>query len=186
MDRVKSTKMSNKPTQAEVIQEQKVEDMAGRRAMAEPLPGALADAFSLAPDIVVGPYNVRRFRDGDFKLLAALDNPFNDWLRAALNGDETGAGVKMQPTGQPMWDLAFLFTRPASVSKDVIAAVGVLELQAKAEEEFSELRIAALSQILEAIIEQATIYATANIAYGSKPAEGEAAGAANPPSSAAP
>ena len=173
------------PLAAKVL-EQQVEDLAGHRALAEPLPGALKDAFSLAPDITVGPYKVRRFRDGDFKILAALDNPLNDFLRACLNGDKTGAGIKVEPTGQAMWDIAYVFTRPAIETAKMIRDQGVQAFQEAAEIEFSELRMAALAEILGAIIDQAHIYATANIAYDYPAKEGDdGASRPNPPSSAA-
>ena len=173
-------------TEAEKLKQMAVEDLAGHRALAEPLPGPLKDAFALAPEIVVGPYKVRRFRDGDFKILAALDNPFSEWLRACLLGDQTGADVKIQPTGQAMWDLAFVFTRPAKQIKEVIQSVGIKGLQEQSEEEFGEFRLAALSKILAAIIDQSSIYATANIEYGPAETEGEdGASTPNPPVPAA-
>lgn len=165
-----------------------IEDLAGKRALAEPLPGPLKDAFSLAPEIVVGPYNIRRFRDGDLKILSALENPFQEWLRACMLGDETGKGIKIEPTGQSMWDLAFIFTRPAKEVAEFLSSAALkAEMQQKAESEFGELRIAALSKILAAIIDQASIYASANVEYGPPVKEGEeGASTPNPPSSAAP
>ena len=70
-------------------------------------------------------------------------------------------------------------------SKNIIAGEGIQAFQEKAENEFGEFRIAALSKIMDAIIDQALIYATANISYGPKPEEGEASDPKNPTSSAA-
>ena len=176
--------MNEKEIQAK-IELQAVEDMAGRRALAEPFPGALADTFSLAPNIKVGPFEVRRFRDGDFKLLNALKNPFHDFMLACMLGDKEGVKNIMKPTGQPMWDLAYIFTKPAKEVAEEIKSHGVAAVQASAEEKFSEFRYAALTELLMAIIEQAMIYSTANISYkDGEEKEGEA-GSENPPLSAA-
>lgn len=176
--------MNDKNLEQKLI-EQHVEDLAGKRALAEPFPGALKDAFALAPEIEVGPFKIRRFRDGDFKLLAKINSPLNDFLRACLLGDSTGGGARLEPTGQDMWNLALVFTKPARYSKELIESKGVAAFAAEAEETFSELRLAALAQILKAIVQQANIYATANIEYGEIEQKGEnGESRPNPPSSA--
>ena len=169
----------------ETIAQQKVEDLAGGRALAEPFPGPLADAFTLAPDIAAGPYKVRRFRDGDFKLLAALENPFSDFLKAKLLGDKTRDETMLDYRSPEMLDLAYTFTEHPKSVVEMIRSGGKAAVRADAEEKFEELRMAGRFEIFKAVIEQARIYATANIEYGPAPREGEA-GDANPPSPAAP
>ena len=169
----------------ETIAQQKVEDLAGGRALAEPFPGPLADAFTLAPDIAAGPYKVRRFRDGDFKLLAALENPFSDFLKAKLLGDKTRDEAMLDYRSPEMLDLAYMFTEHPKTVAEMLRSNGKAAVRFAAEEKFEEIRMAGRFEIFKAVIEQARIYATANIEYGPVPKEGEV-GDANPPSSAAP
>ena len=169
----------------EKLIEQHVEDLAGKRALAEPFPGPLKVVFALAPDIAVGPYKVRRFRDGDFKLLAALESPFKDFLMSCIYEGNASDDKDCRPTGQAMWDMALLFTQPAAYSRDLIVNGGKAGFKAKSEDDFSELRLPALNALLVAIMEQARIYASANIEYGAPDKKGEDGGSRpNPPSSA--
>ena len=73
-------------------QEQQLEDAAGLKAGALPLPGPVFDAFAPLPsDIPAGPFNVRAFEDGDFEALQALENPVLRMVEMAL----FGTGVDM-------------------------------------------------------------------------------------------
>lgn len=169
------------------LEEQAVEDLAGKRALAEALPGPLKDAFALAPDIQCGPYAVRRFRDGDFRILAALKHPFNEFLRATMLGDVTGGGVKLEVAGDDCLVLAYVFTEEPRKIKDMLAQpTGAKEVLEAAQDKFEELRLAGRAELMNAIIQQAGVYATANIGYGQDEKGPDGESRPNPPSSAVP
>ncbi len=121
-------------------------DQAGRMATSEPLPGASRKAFSVVPDVVVGPYRVRQARDYDLKLLRQLENPF---YQLAMTGDETGVTV----TGEHAWDFCWIMTRPVREVKAFVEQNGLKELR-RASEEFGFLATGDLAMIVNAAARQ--------------------------------
>lgn len=150
---------------AETMARHAVEDAAGRRAAAEPLPGPLHDAFAIQPDIAVGPYKVRPFYDIDFEYLSLLDHPLYKMI--------SGSDHDFVPRGPHAWELCWIMTRDVDVSEEIIKKLGVAALKDAARKEFGRMRLPALSDINAAIVKQLTIYWSPVIAYGAPAQEGE-------------
>lgn len=150
---------------AETVARQAREDTAGRRAAAEPLPGPLRDAFSILPNIEVGPYSVRPFYDIDFEFLAMLEHPLHKMM-TANEGDFT-------PRGPHAWELCWILTRDADTVEGIIQGEGLKGLRAHAKKEFGKLRLPALAELSKAIVQQLTTYWSTVVAYGAASKEGE-------------
>lgn len=161
---------------AETVAQQAIEDEAGLKAASATLPGPLRDVFSPAPDIAAGPYKVRRFVDGDFVALAALGHPLNGF-KAVADGS-----YGFEPSGQDCWTLCWLLTRPRKESKALFREKGAAAVKDAAEDEFGEHSILALSKVMEAVAQQMTTYASANLEMQPRKTEGE--NGSNPPSAA--
>lgn len=142
------------------IQQEKQESSAANRAAIIPLPGPLADAFSLHPDIIVGNWKVRPFYDVDVELLAAVKHPLYEYLLAGLEGRECDA--KYVPRGPKAWLAAWIFTRePEEAEKGIIDG----SAEAKAKAEFGKLQLRALVDLNSAIVKQCSRYSETMIAY---------------------
>lgn len=146
--------------------EQRKADEIGGQAATEALPGPLRQAFSSVPAIVVGPFSVRRFVDGDFITLSEIGHPLSSFERA-MNGSYKG-----EPVGEHAWQICWLMTRPRA---DVRAAMKNGAAFAKEEaaklfgDEFTPIELA---EIMQAIIKQMLIYSGAHLQLEQK-TEGE-------------
>jgi hypothetical protein len=131
-------------------------------ASATPLPGPLADAFAVAPDIKVGSYSVRPFLEGDFELLKALSHPLYDMLIAMFSGKPSEADYLNR--GPQAWELCVLFTRSFDEAEKMVAE-GVLKDLAQME--FKKQNTAVVVKLHSAIIKQVMLASSTAIAYGS-------------------
>src|SRR5580692_7653803 len=104
------------------------EDQAGAEAASEATPGQMREAFSAVPDIKVGPFTVRRFRDGDFISLEHLGHPMKNFRSV------TDESYKFEPSGMDAWTLCWVMTRPAKEVKEALATGGVDVAKTLAEE----------------------------------------------------
>lgn len=138
---------------------QKAQDEAEGQAAATPSPGESRDVFATAPDIKVGPYSVRRFVDGDFVSLASIGHPLNG-IKAIADED---AGYKFVPTGKDCWTLCWIMTRPRKESKALLKSAGKEGVEDAASDEFGDLPIQALYNLMVAILKQINIYAENSI-----------------------
>lgn len=152
---------------AATVAKQAAEDRIGMQAATAALPGPLADVFSPAPDIKVGPFSVRRFVDGDFVALSALGHPLSRFT-ALADGD-----YKMEPTGEQCWQLCWLLTRSRADAKEVFRSGGITGAKDQASDIFGDLPVMALGKIMEAIAKQMIIYASAHLAFEANATEGE-------------
>lgn len=144
-------------------------------AAAVPFPGPAADAFSVVPEIPVGPYKVRPFYDIDWEFLKALDHPWYHIMSASLQQQESG--VSFVPMGQPVWDLAYVFTTTPDEVEALFKQGGKDAVQAQARSLFSRLRLPALKALTEAVSRQQTLYWSA----GNKSEDANAANPTQPP-----
>ena len=154
------------------------------RAAAEVLPGPLADAFALAQDIPVGKYKVRAFVDRDFEFLRLLNHPLDTMYKDQLSGKVSE--TQFVPSGLPMWQAAFMMTRPVIEVKALLKETGgVAKLNQLAEDEFADLPGRALTMLFEAVFRQILISSSTAVSYGvaeeSDRGEEEAKAKENPP-----
>ena len=161
---------------AQKVQQNAVEDAAGRQALATPLAGSAADAFKPQPEIPIGDYKVRPFYDVDFEFLQWLDHPLHKMMTAGLKGEEaTTCGCL--PRGPQAWQLAYILTRPARETAALFRSGGATAVKDAAQDTMGELTIGPLSQLNEAALTQMEGYWSTVVQHG--PAE-EAKGSANP------
>lgn len=144
-------------------------------AAAVPFPGPAADAFSVVPEVPVGPYKVRPFYDIDWEFLKALDHPWYNAMAASLRAEESN--VQFVPMGQPVWDLAYVFTTSPDEVEALFRQGGKDAVQAQSRALFSRLRLNALKALAEAVTYQQTIYWSA----GNKTEDANAANPTSPP-----
>lgn len=149
---------------AKLAAEAEQADQVAQKALREPLPGPTRDAFALNPEIQVGPYKVRPFYDFDFDVLSQLNHPVYRLMKSGLEGKQPE--LEQVPRGPDMWMLAYLMTRPAKQTRDLIRSRGVEGLRFEAEEQFSELSLAALLELFEAVTKQIQTYWGPVIKYG--------------------
>ena len=145
----------------------KVADVAEKReaaaeAMATPLPGPLADAFAIAPEIKVGKYSVRAFLEGDFELLHALNHPLYDMLIATFSGKTTE--VDYMNRGPKAWELCALFTTSFDEAEKMISDGTLKDV---AQKEYKKQPTAVVVKLHNAIIKQVMLASSTAIAYGS-------------------
>lgn len=144
-------------------------------AMAEPLPGAVRDAFAPMQDIEVGPYKVRPCYDGDIEYLSLFDHPLHEMrLRAQAAGSGEIENL-YQPQGPMAWELCYLFTHSLDEIDALVEEGGLDALRKEAKKEFSRKRLAALVAISEAAIQQYGLYWQPVLSYGaSESGDGDA------------
>ena len=162
-----------------ILSEQSLTDAAGKQAAAEPLPGPARQAFSVSPDIRVGPYTVRAARDRDIKTLSQLGNCYYQFV---MTGDE--ALVK---TGQDAYELCWVMTRPARDVKAFTEKQGLDALRKAADDEFGDLATGDLMQIVAAAARQLALSCSTVVEHKSPETpgdNGEVARGAVPPSGA--
>ena len=138
---------------------------AAARASATPLPGPLADAFAISPDISVGKYKVRAFLEGDFELLQALEHPLYEMLIAMFSGKENKADYF--PRGLVAWELCYMFTHSFDDIEELLKNSGVGQFKAVAKSEFGRLPTAAILRLHQAVLKQVMQASSTAIAFGS-------------------
>lgn len=141
----------------ETVRQQAAEDNLGMLAAQAATPGITRNVWEPAPDIEVGPYKVRRFRDGDFILLAQMKHPLERF--SALSDGSYG----FEPSGVLAHQLCWLMTRPVAAARDALK-VGVDVAKEMATDEFGDLPLFAIGDLMKAIAKQMEIYAAAHIA----------------------
>lgn len=127
------------------------------QANSTPLPGPLRDAFSPVPDIVVGNYKVRPMVDRDFEYLQILDHPLH---KAANEEVEEKAKQHIADTirGHYAWEACLMFTKPFKEVKSIITTKGPKGFKEQAADEFGELNLRDLIEVMKAIFEQQEIF----------------------------
>lgn len=174
--------MSDAKTFADKVAQADAADAVAKRALANPLPGPLADVFAIPQEIEVGPYKVRPFFDADFEWLKALGNPFYDMMDAGMNGKEVPANYV--PRGQGAWEMCWLLTHTIKECRDGFKA-GVQSVKEASANQFGEVQIRGLMALNDAIMKQVQLYWAPSIQYGPTAKEGEAT-ESNPPLSGPP
>ena len=132
------------------------------QAAATPLPGPLADAFAIAPDIKVGSYSIRPFLEGDFELLHALHHPLYDLLIAMYTGKATESDYMNR--GPAAWELAVIFTNSFDDAEKMVQEG---TLKDTAQKQFKKQPPAVVVALHSAIIRQVLLASSTAIAYGS-------------------
>lgn len=166
------------------LRRQAAEDEAGRQAAAVPLPGPVADAFAQPQDIVVGPYRVRPFYDGDIEHLQNLKHPLFLNMTAGLHGEEPPSITADATRGPHAWNLCYLMTHTPEEG-DALMASGKLVEEAK--KKFSRMQIRGLTALYSSILTQMQRYWDPVLSFGAAEEKKEEAKAApNPPLTAVP
>jgi len=137
-----------------------------KQANSTALPGPLRDAFAPIPEIQVGKYVVRPFRDRDCEFLQFLDNKLNGHFH------EKPATVMELIQGQTAWELCYLFTHPFKEVKALFKSGGVEAVKQAAEDEFEEMSLEGHLEIIKAVMRQMEIYWSPVIGHKS-PDEGD-------------
>lgn len=137
---------------------------ASERAAATPLPGPLADAFSIAPEIKVGNYKVRAFLECDFEFLKALEHPLYEILIDLWQNTKT-ATHDFFPRGQHGWEICYLFTHAADEVEALLKA-GAQAFKDAAKKEFGRMPTAAIAALNKAANQQCLIAFSTTINYG--------------------
>lgn len=158
----------------ETQRQQQQDDKAGMEAVTASLPGPLKDVWTIEPDIMVGPYKVRRFTDGDFIRLAAFDHK----LRSLTAIDEWMK--EFEPSGKDAWLICWMMTRSTKDVREAIKSGKEIVLQ-QAEEIFSELSAAQIASVLRAIVAQLFVFNGVRMEF--KPATEDKGDESPPPSS---
>ncbi len=127
-----------------------------RRAEATALPGPLADAFALAPNIVVGPFSVRPVFDIDFEFLSVLKHPLDTMVKDLLQQEKPTA--MFLPTGPAAWQAFWIFTHSVDEVENLLASPeGVEQLNHMARKQFGRLSTAAMVELFKAVMTQVQI-----------------------------
>lgn len=147
---------------ADRVEEIQAKREAVKEANAVPFPGALKDAFDIAPEIIVGDYRIRPFYDGDYDILASLENPLASAMAEVM--ERKDSKTDYLPRGQTAWEICYLFTNPIEQALDEIKS-GTFKENAK--QKFFKLRIAGLVAIHEAVMKQLAAYWSTAVGYES-------------------
>jgi hypothetical protein len=139
------------------------------------MPGPLKDVFSVQPDIVVGPYRVRPFYDGDFENLSALGHPLHKLMVDGMSGKEPPKEMDPMVRGPALWEMAWMLTREIEDTDTLLAKDGKAGVAKAAKREFGKLQFGAVMAISKAVAEQMRIYWSSVLGYGAS-AEGENSG----------
>ena len=135
------------------------------RAAATPLPGPLADAFAIAPEITVGKYKVRAFLECDFEFLKELEHPLYEILIDLWQNTKT-AKNDFFPRGQHGWEICYLFTHSVD-EVEALLKTGVQAFKDAAKAEFGKLPTAAIAALNKAANQQCLVAFSTMISYGS-------------------
>ena len=150
---------------AQKLKEQADADAKGLEASATILPGPTRAAFSMVPDIKVGPYKVRRFLDGDLDTLASMEHPFGKIIEKRMAGIDDDS-TNWLPRGKWGWILCWMMTRDIDEVDKVIADGGIEAVTEAAKKEFRKSTFGDIGAIALAVIEQFNIYQAPIIGYG--------------------
>lgn len=130
------------------------ENRLAQQANSVPLPGVLRDAFSPIPEICVGSYRIRPVVDRDFEYLQSLDHPLHKVV-SQENGD-SNLGDTMR--GQPAWEACLMFSKPFKEVKEIIKTKGIKGFKEQAADEFGELGLREIIEIMSAVFHQIEIF----------------------------
>lgn len=164
------------------LQQQRLEDEAGKHAAALALPGPLFDAFAPVQGLTVGKYTVRPVYDLDFEFLQILDHPFKTFALGRTEDVDN-----FLPRGPHAWVLFYLLTNDI---KEVAAAFADPErgpewVKQQAREEFSLYQLGGLVAIYGKVVQQMIRYAKTTLEFAPELAVGpddKEASKPNPPS----
>jgi hypothetical protein len=148
---------------ADQIRAERERRAAVNQANAAAMPGPVADAFAIMPDIEVGKYKVRPFYDIDFELLASLEHPLERILR------EQDSGTAVPFRGQAGWDLCWLLTHTPDECEE---AVKDKSLHAKAKAGFSRMPLSGIMAIVQAVYKQLDAFWSPMLSYEAQDEEG--------------
>lgn len=143
----------------------KVEEIQAKReaikeANAVPFPGALKDAFAIAPEIVVGDYKIRPFYEIDFEFLISIGDPLNLLVENSTKED-------FAPRGKPVWQICFMFTHGVD-EVEALLKQGIESFDAAAKKEFcGRFQLAGLMEIIKAVLVQRNNYWNPQIGFES-------------------
>ena len=146
----------------QLVSEAKAEDKAARAALSVPMPGPLRDVFAIQPNIDVGIYKIRPFVDFDFEVLQQINHP--------IVIDPT----IMKNNGRRAWQLIWILTHDPD---EVELSIKDGSFDTKARQEFGKYQLAAVLQLMTAVLEQFKIYWSTSIPYGGSESD------SNPPES---
>lgn len=140
--------------------------MAGKQAMAEPLPGSVRDAFAVSPDIQCGRYTVRPCYDADIEWLSLLGHPLHE-MRLRRESSQDGKVENLyEPRGRYAWELFYMLTHPVDEVDELMAKDGLEAFRAAAKKEFSRLQFHGLLKLSEACLAQYARYWDPTLSYG--------------------
>ena len=146
------------------IAETQERNEAAERAAATPLPGPLADAFAIAPDVPCGTYKVRPFLECDFEFLKALEHPLYEILIDLWQNTKT-ATHDFFPRGQQGWEICYLFTHTVD-EVEALLKNGAQALKDSAKKEFGKMPTAAIAALNKAANQQCLVAFSTTINYG--------------------
>lgn len=135
-----------------------VENAAGRAALAEPLPGHLADVFAVAPNERVGKWTVRPMVDMDIEVLRLLEHPLFVIMKNVMAGTEQPGADEDPPRGPEAWELCYLLTRDVDEVERIVGDKGLEAFRDGARREFGRLRMYGLAEVLKAVFRQVNVY----------------------------
>ena len=153
------------PQAAKVLADAAARREASSRAAATPLPGPLASAFAIAPNVPCGTFQVRPFLECDFEFLKALEHPLYEILIDLWQNTQTSKN-DFYPRGQHGWEICYLFTHSAD-EVEALLKTGVQSFKDAAKAEFGKLPTAAIAALNKAANQQCLVAFSTTINYGS-------------------
>jgi|SRR3974390_361677 len=149
---------------------QQIDNQAGIRAAADPLPGPLVDAF-WPSDISVDKFKVRPLVAYDWAIMKRINSPIYRQMLEVMQKGDKASEIEAEP--EELWDLIFLLTRPCAES-DAFFKKGVEGFKEEAKKEIGfKLHTAVVAQLAQACTDQIFTHMTTMLSYAPKPEEGE-------------
>lgn len=108
---------------ADLATEQKLTQIATKRALSDPLPGALADAFIKGP-IKIGEYSVRPMVPSTFVFLKAIESPLIGMIQDVVSLGEIDTELSFEQS----WELCWIFTHSAKECRESLENIKQLSI----------------------------------------------------------
>ncbi len=112
------TNGENQPTIANLdeLQAAELQIQANKRALGDPLPGPLANAFCTGP-LSIGGRTIRKVVPSIFVALKAIDSPLIGMIQDVVQGGKVDTEIK----DEQAWELCWVFTHTAQEVRDALA-----------------------------------------------------------------
>ena len=182
--------MNNPPTLPPEVTarqaEQAQDDVAGAKAVTEPMPGPVKRAFAPNKEIQVGKWTIRPFKASDIEMCSFLHNPLLKVMAVYMDPELPDEEFKKKvaeillevSSGQHAWNLCWLMTHPPREARQLYREKGEVGICEAAAAEWGDVLTAnEIVPVAQACADQFIASSTTRLEYEPNDTSKESGGA---------